>query len=125
VVDDEAFTRAVLARLLGVLGVACVRQAGDGGEALVLLAKARVDLVFCDIEMQPIDGFSFLQRVRAGTDPALVGAQAVPVVLLTNRLDAALEAAGRALGVTVFLTKPIRPAQLRATVLAVLGEPAE
>jgi two-component system chemotaxis response regulator CheY len=120
VIDDEVFTRSVLARLLFGLGAGRVHQAANGAEGLQIATECLPDLVFSDIEMQPVDGPEFLRRLRAHPDPRL---RSVRLVFLTNRLDPAVAAEAATLGVTLSLTKPVRPGQLKETILAALAQP--
>ena len=55
-------------------------EAADGHAALEMLGSTRPDLVICDIRMQPMDGFDFLEQVRRHKDPER---RATRIVLLT------------------------------------------
>jgi CheY-like chemotaxis protein len=65
VVDDERSARKLLSDLLACEGVTVI-EAEDGREALGLLEHAHPDLVLLDLLMPEIDGFQFVQAVRAG-----------------------------------------------------------
>jgi CheY-like chemotaxis protein len=80
VVDDDEPTRELLARTLTRLGYAVV-TAEDGLRALEALPRVRPDLVLLDLTMPVMDGFTFLDHLRA--DP--VHAQ-IPVIVATARL---------------------------------------
>ncbi len=66
VVDDSAFMRTALARMIGsdpdleVAGTAC-----DGSEALEKIASLDPDVVTLDIEMPKLDGLETLRRIMA------------------------------------------------------------
>jgi CheY-like chemotaxis protein len=113
----EALYTATLRRLAsgdGAVEVA-VDHASDGEEALLRLArKPRVDLVVTDLYMPRMDGFALVERIRS--DPALV---MTPVVAITA---GSLEARDRAveLGVDVCLHKPVKLADILATLRALL-----
>jgi DNA-binding response OmpR family regulator len=79
-----------------------VRLAGDGEEALAMLAAAPPDILLLDIEMPRLDGFGVLERMRA--DPRLAQ---VPVMVITGREDVRAIDQAFHLGATAFLTKPI------------------
>ncbi len=79
-----------------------VRLAGDGVEALDLLAEAHADILLLDIEMPRLDGFAVLERIRA--NPALAD---IPVMVITGREDVKAIDQAFHLGATAFLTKPI------------------
>ncbi|MCG5243589.1 response regulator [Azospirillum doebereinerae] len=110
VVEDEAFTRMVLVRMLSGLGVTTVHQAGDGGAGLAAVAAHAPDLILCDVEMQPMDGFAFLRALRGGENRRHAG---LPVVLMTNRADEDRLAEARACGADAILAKPATPDTLR------------
>ena len=110
VIEDESFTRMVLAKMLGTLGVKAVHQAADGESGLAAVAAHSPDLVLCDVEMQPMDGFGFVRALRAGGEPYR---QALPVVLMSGRVDGDREAQARDGGADAVLAKPVTPASLR------------
>lgn len=87
----------------------------DGESALRLARLERPALVLLDWEMPGADGMDVTRGLRAADDPAL---RDVAVVLITGRAGAENTAAGFAAGVTDYLTKPFRPAHLRARVQA-------
>ncbi len=65
VVDDSRAMRAILTRLLDGLGFD-VAQAGDGQEALEVLAGGvRPDVVLVDWNMPVMDGLTFIKQCRA------------------------------------------------------------
>ena len=65
VVDDSRAMRAILTRLLDGLGFD-VAQAGDGQEALEVLAGGiRPDVILVDWNMPVMDGLTFIKQCRA------------------------------------------------------------
>jgi PAS domain S-box-containing protein len=77
VVDDDASLRTLVASSLAREGFG-VREAGDGLEALARMEEAIPSVVLLDLMMPRLDGFGFLERLRAR--PAW---RHVPVVVLT------------------------------------------
>ncbi len=62
--DDHTLLRAGLIALLGSIpGVAVIGEAGDGVEALALLAERRPDVLLSDISMPRLNGLELTQRV--------------------------------------------------------------
>ncbi len=112
VIEDEAFTRMVLVRMLSTLGFKAVHQAQDGESGLAAVHAHAPDAVLCDVEMAPMDGLGFLKALRTGDDPRN---KALPVLFMTNRIDEARMAEARALGADIFLVKPATPDALRET----------
>lgn len=113
VVDDEAASRYVSARLLSQAGLRVV-EAGTGAEAL---ARAEgVDLVLLDVNLPDMDGFEVCRRLRA--DPA-TSALAV-LHLSATRADPEALVAGLDGGEDGYLMQPVEPEVLVATVRSLL-----
>jgi two-component system chemotaxis response regulator CheY len=106
IVDDEWFMRSLLTRILQDLGHTHILSADGGIEALRHLERSErpVDLIFLDLEMPQISGFSLLRQIR--TDPGGWDAN-IPVVVLTgySHRDNLVKAAN--LGIHGFLVKPV------------------
>ncbi len=93
-----------------------ILEACHGGQALEIALREGPDLVLLDIEMPVIDGFGVLRRLRQ--DPRFA---ATPVVAVTaHAMQGTDESALRA-GFTAFITKPIRAAEVRRQVAAMLA----
>lgn len=63
IVDDEVEVREMLARHFRLMGYP-VELAGNGREALEVLARKRIDVVVSDIQMPVMDGVALLGEVR-------------------------------------------------------------
>jgi two-component system chemotaxis response regulator CheY len=115
-VDDDPTMRAVVRSALRAAGCNQVLQAGDGEQALALVRDSAVDLIVCDCQMAPMDGLTFLRRLRA-----LPEGRDRPVVMLTasNRPEDAW--VGRELKVAAWLVKPVTPQVVIKRIAAVLG----
>jgi CheY-like chemotaxis protein len=77
-----------------------VRVAGDGEEALGVLAERLPDLVFLDIRLPRMDGLAFLERVRDSERT-----KNIPVVIVSNYSEQELVARGLRLGALEYLVK--------------------
>jgi two-component system chemotaxis response regulator CheY len=82
-VDDSRTMRDMLMLALKDAGYRVV-QAEDGVHGLEVLQADNPDIVITDINMPRMDGFGFIEGMRA--DPAF---SAVPVLVLTTESDAA------------------------------------
>ena len=114
VADDDPTIVRLLTLSLDQDGFRLV-TASDGKTAL---ERARLDhpaLILLDWQMPGADGIEVTRALRSDPDPAL---RDVPVVLITAQSGADNTAAGFAAGVTDYLTKPFRPAHVRARVHA-------
>jgi two-component system, chemotaxis family, protein-glutamate methylesterase/glutaminase len=77
VVDDSAYVRLVVTRLLGgSAGFEVIGQARDGLEALSLAEKLMPDVITLDVEMPAMDGLQVLRT--------LLPRRRVPVVMLSS-----------------------------------------
>jgi uncharacterized protein (TIGR02266 family) len=98
----------------GDLVEVAVDFAPNGHEALARLAAVKVDLVMADLYMPVMDGFAFVERLRA--DPVL---RDLPIMVVSAG-GADAEKQARALGVDVFLRKPVQFADIIGTVRTLL-----
>jgi len=80
-------------------------------QALALIRTTRPDLVLLDIVMPGMDGFEVCRCIKS--DPSTAS---IPVIFVTSDTDEDIEAQGLDLGAVDFITKPIRPAVVRARV---------
>jgi CheY-like chemotaxis protein len=124
VADDDPTIVRLLTLSLDQDGFRLV-TASDGKTALERARCEHPALILLDWQMPGADGIEVTRALRSDPDPAL---RDVPVVLITAQSGAGNTAAGFAAGVTDYLTKPFRPAHVRARVQAWLlrrrAEPA-
>jgi len=122
VVDDAAFNRRLLTRLLEGLGHT-TREAGDGREALAILREPAsdpappIDVVLLDIVMPVMDGYATLEALKA--DEVL---RDLPVIVISDVDE--LESVVRCIrmGATDYLPKSVAPEILRARIEASLSQ---
>ncbi len=117
VVDDNRMMRGMVARAVGMSGLAIgsLLEAGDGAQALAVMRSQWVDLVLLDINMPVMDGEEFLAQVRA--DTAL---RATMVLVVSTESSQPRIARLKAHGAG-FIHKPFRPEQLVAAVDALMA----
>ncbi len=73
IVDDEHLARRRVASLLkSERDVEIVGSVGSGSEALRVVEKQDVDLIFLDIQMPKMDGFEFLRTLNLDPAPAVI-----------------------------------------------------
>jgi DNA-binding response OmpR family regulator len=111
VVDDEPRIAAIAADYLRHAGYS-VLTAGDGAEALALARSKRPDLVVLDLGLPRLGGLEVARTLRAET--------AVPIVMLTARVEESDRLLGLEIGADDYITKPFSPRELVARVKAVL-----
>lgn len=103
VVDDSKAMRMILARFLREAGYN-VAEAGDGAQALVRLselASSPPSVALVDWNMPEMNGFEFVQAVRA--DPAWAGLR---IVMVTSESEIERVAAALEAGANEYLMKP-------------------
>jgi DNA-binding NarL/FixJ family response regulator len=117
VVDDHQVVRRGLRAFLdGETDLEVVGEAGDGGEALDVLARLaaaerRPDVVLMDLQMEPLDGIEATRQIRAHHDDIEV--VAVTSFAEEERVHAALEA-----GASGYILKDAESDEVAAAVRA-------
>jgi len=114
VADDDPTIVRMLTLALEADGFRVV-TANDGKTALDRARRERPALILLDWQMPGADGIEVTRALRGEADSVL---REVPVVLLTAQSGADNTATGFTAGVTDYLTKPFRPAHVRARVQA-------
>jgi PAS domain S-box-containing protein len=114
VVDDKEGTRYTLARLLRREGYV-VREAATGEEALRLAAE-KPDLIVLDVKLPDINGLEVCRRVKA--DPTTAGV--LVLHLSATFADSDSRSLGLEGGADGYLTYPVEPRELVASVEALL-----
>jgi DNA-binding NarL/FixJ family response regulator len=117
VADDQVLVRSGFSMLLaGEPDIEVVGEAGDGAEAVSLVATRRPDVVLMDVRMPVMDGLEATRRITG--DDALAGTRVV--ILTTFDLDEYVHEALRA-GASGFLLKDTLPVDLLNAVRVVAG----
>ncbi len=116
IVDDRPSNRRYLSALLGHTGHRLL-EAYDGAHALAQVRAERPDLIITDILMPAMDGYEFVQELRA--DPELAATR----VIFYSAIYAVSEtmALARSCGVERVLAKPADPDDILAAVHGELG----
>jgi signal transduction histidine kinase/DNA-binding NarL/FixJ family response regulator/HPt (histidine-containing phosphotransfer) domain-containing protein len=111
-VEDNPVNRMVAAGILQALGHEA-DTAEDGIVALGLLQEHRYDAVLLDVQMPRMDGYATARAIREGERHS--GASRLPIIALTAAaVDGERERCLQA-GMDDFLTKPVDPDALSAT----------
>ncbi len=114
-VDDDEGGRYAVSRDLTRGGYQVV-EACSGNEALRLTMEHQPDLVLLDVNLPDIDGFEVCRRLKA--DP---GTACIPVLHISaSYLDNHSRARGLNIGADGYLTEPVEPTVLNATVKSLL-----
>lgn len=116
IVDDEDDIREVAQLSLEMVGGWEVVTASSGPQGLRTAEEERPDAILLDVMMPEMDGPSTFAALRA--NPATA---AIPVILLTAKVQAADRRRFEELGVTGVLSKPFDPMMLAGEISALLG----
>ena len=110
VVDNDATSRQLLARLLAAVGMTTLEASG-GGEALHIAAAERVDLIVTDLAMPEMTGLELTQKLRA--DERLRG---LPVLAVSASVSAFTREEALGAGCDGFVAKPVHADKLFAAI---------
>ncbi|MHC6595101.1 response regulator transcription factor [Arthrobacter sp. C152] len=114
VVEDDADMRNLLEGMLVQTGFE-VHTAKDGREGVQLVRDRQPCVVTLDVGMPGIDGFETLRRIRQFSDAY--------VLMLTGRDAESDVLTALQAGADDYLTKPLRPREMRARIGAMLRRP--
>jgi DNA-binding NarL/FixJ family response regulator len=104
--DDQALVRSGFRMILDARpDIEVLGEAGDGREAVDLVARLRPDVVLMDVRMPGVDGLEATRRIVASGNATRI------IVLTTYDVDEFVFAALRA-GASGFVLKDVRPAEL-------------
>jgi PAS domain S-box-containing protein len=112
VAEDNPVNRKLMQHLLGRLNFEA-EFVCNGSECLQMLGQGTYDVVFMDCQMPEMDGYEATQRIRAGD--AGETNRPVRIIALTAHAMAGDREKCLACGMDDYLTKPIQPAQLVAS----------
>lgn len=105
-VDDSRTIRDMLKMALQQEGFNVV-QAVDGEDGLRVLAETTPQVIITDINMPKLDGFGFIENVRAQDCW-----RGVPILVLTTESDGEKKKKAKKAGATGWIVKPFNPAKL-------------
>lgn len=112
VVDDELSNRIILKSLLKNNGYEVI-QAENGAEAIELFHKQAIDIIFMDVMMPIMDGYSAVEEIRRVKTTSFI-----PIIFLTAMSDDQALARCIEVGGDDFLTKPFSHIVLSAKIKA-------
>jgi len=112
IVDDDAGSRALLAKMLTAAGYTC-REMDNATDALKLVHQEPPAVLLLDFKMPAMDGAEAVRRLRADPNPSIAQ---VPVIMLTGYGES--EVICLQAGADDFVVKPIKIEVLRARIEA-------
>jgi putative two-component system response regulator len=114
VVDDHVQNIELLEAYLIPQGYEIIR-AGNGKDALTIVAGNEIDLMLLDVMMPGMDGFEVIRRVRQGEKTRLL-----PIILVTALQEKEDRIKGIEAGCDDFISKPVDKMELLARVRSLL-----
>lgn len=85
-------------------------------KAYAQVLEKKFDLIITDLHMPGMDGIEFTRKVKATPN-----CRFVPVVMLSSEGDADKIADAKKMGISTFLQKPVKEAQLKAILQIAVG----
>lgn len=118
-VDDVAALRRLVRFVLEEdARFTVVGEAGDGGQAVEVVARERPDLVLLDLSMPQMDGLEALPRIRDAVP-------ACKVVVMSGFAEAKMGRVATGLGAARYVEKGATPDALVEALLSVAGVAGE
>jgi len=117
IVDDSPIMRRMIKKTIGLSGldIACIREAGDGKDALDKLKEQAADVLFVDVNMPVMDGLEMLERVRQ--DP---NNKTLPIFIISTESNEKRIEYIKSQNAE-FLHKPFTPEDLKKKILPLVG----
>jgi len=117
IVDDYSTMLRIIKNLLNQIGFTDIDQASDGKQALEKFKQANYGLVISDWNMEPMNGFEFLQAVRAGNHN-----NNVPFIMATAESKTENVIKAKEAGVSNYIIKPFNAETLKGKISSALAE---
>jgi two-component system chemotaxis response regulator CheY len=115
IVDDSQLTRTFHSYILKDAGFECA-TAIDGADGLEKAAEQGFDVVMTDINMQGMDGYEFIRRLRQSPQY-----ENIPVVIISTESKENDKQKGFTAGANLYLVKPLDPARISQSMAMLLG----
>ena len=119
IADDEALIRQDLKEMLTEAGYQIVAEAKDGYHALELAKVSLPDLMILDIKMPNINGLEAAEEIQVALN------KRIPTIILTAYNQQELIQKAGEIGAFCYLTKPVKPQDLIASIETVKSRARE
>jgi two-component system, chemotaxis family, chemotaxis protein CheY len=115
ITDDSTALRAMLVSIIESLGDFRIVEAANGFDALRILPREQVDLIFTDINMPDINGLELISYLRNNSNY-----QHIPVIILTTEGSRSDIEKGKLLGANEYIIKPFDCSDLKNIIIKYL-----
>jgi len=116
--EDDIVSREIMVGLLALCGAPEITVTTTGREALVAALTRPYDLLIFDRRLPSVSGDRIILALRTAATPN----QATPTILATAELQEVRDGDPNAYEATIFLPKPLDPAQFVARVSEILSQ---
>ncbi|MDD2941346.1 MAG: response regulator [bacterium] len=118
IVDDSAIVRKVFQKTLALTGLTVgeVFEAANGQEALDVLEKSWIDVIFLDINMPVMNGMEFMKHLRAKDE-----IKDIPVIVISTEGSKERKEELFNYNIRDYVRKPISAERLSEVISQILG----
>lgn len=120
IVEDQEVIRQIVWKMLKDIGFGNIVEVGDGSQAMRGVLATKPDLIICDIAMEPVDGFKFVEALQAR---GFKDKDRIPTIFLTGHTEREMVIKAKQLGADGFLVKPVSAKDLKARITFALSRP--
>ncbi|MBL6599174.1 MAG: response regulator [Alphaproteobacteria bacterium] len=120
IVEDQEVIRQIVWKMLKDIGFGNIVEVGDGSQAMREVLATKPDLIICDIAMEPVDGFKFVEALQAR---GFKDKDRIPTIFLTGHTEREMVIKAKQLGADGFLVKPVSAKDLKARITFALSRP--
>lgn len=114
--EDDLLNKMIIKRILDKLPLNY--EIADNGKAAVdLFREQQFDMIFMDIQMPVMDGFTATRNIRSLLKD---NSGSIPIIALTASIDDDLQLKVKAVGMNEYLLKPFSPEALYEKILEYL-----
>jgi two-component system chemotaxis response regulator CheY len=119
IIDDNEHMRALLRKLLQRMFIEST-ECQDGSESLATVTMDKPNLILTDYSMAPMDGITFVGKLRRLEDKQI---RKTPVIMVTGHANRECIASARDSGVNEILVKPVTEGGLQSRIREVVFRP--
>ena len=116
IIDDSALSRDFYSRIVQAAGFTFA-TAADGMEGLEKATAELFQLILTDVNMQGMDGYEFIRRVRRNPDY-----EAVPIIIISTEAGELDKQQGFSAGASLYLVKPTDANRIMESIKLLMGK---
>ena len=116
IIDDSSLSRDFYSRIVKAAGFAYT-TAADGMEGLEKAMAEQFQLILTDVNMQGMDGYEFIRRVRRNAEY-----EAVPIIIISTEASEQDKQQGFSAGASLYLVKPTDANRILESIKLLMGK---